>query len=204
MKKISLILAVLMVLASMMSFVACKGADVDKAEKNDDAKVENADNKADAAEPAEVDLEDMVAAITEKAPYDEYISEMLYKESDPDEMICWTYGVVDINAYDCIEDYVITMPSDYSHTLAIIKFSDDITADDIQEAKDAITSEYIRARSSALQMYMPEEFKNMEWALENPDKIWHEYNAENLLVLAIYGGEEPVAVWEAIDSYFGK
>ena len=188
MKKLSLILAVLMVLASMMSFVSCKG----------DASTEN-----EGVEPADAVIEDMVAAINEKAPYDEYISEFLYKAEDPDEMICWTYGVVDINAYDLITDYVITMPSDYSQTLAIIKFDDGMTEEDFAEVKDVITSEYIESRSSALQMYMPEEYNNMEWALENPDSIWRQYG-DNMLVLAIYGGEEPASVWEAIDAYFGK
>ena len=205
MRKLSLILALLMILASMMSFVACKGDTSDVRDGADADNVENADGgeKTEAIEPADAILEDMVAAICEKAPYDEFISEMLYKENDPDEMICWTYGVVDINAYDYISDYVITMPSDYSQTLAIIKFNDGMTEEDFAEVKDVITSEYIESRSSALQMYMPEEYNNMEWALENPDSIWRQYG-DNMLVLAIYGGEEPAAVWEAIDGYLGN
>ena len=203
MKKLSVILAVLMVLASMMSFVACKS---DAGESKDSGeKVENAEggDKSDAIDPADAVLADMVGAINAKAPYEEFVSEFLYKADDPDEMICWTYGVVDINAYDLIADYVITMPSDYSQTLAIIKFEDGMTEEDFNEVKAVITKEYIETRSSALQMYMPEEFNNMEWAIANPDCIWRQYG-DNMLVLAIYGGEEPTAVWEAIDGYLGN
>ena len=151
-------------------------------------------------DPANANLEDMVAAIEEKENFSEKVSEILYKEGDPDEMVCWTYGVIDINAYDLLSDYVITMPSDYSHTLAILKFEDGMTDEDFKEVKDAITAEYIKSRSSALQMYMPSEYANVEWALQNPDKVWRQYG-DNMLVLAITVDEEPKDVWTAIDNY---
>lgn len=185
MKKISFILAVLMILSSMLALVACGGENVDE-------------NKG--IDPADADLKAMVAAIEAKAPYADYVAEFLYKDEDPDEMLCWTYGVIDIKGYELLDDYVITMPSDYSQTLAIIKFKDGMTAEDIDAVKEVVTTEYIKVRASALQMYMPEEYKKASWALENPDKIWRQYG-DNMLVLAIYGGEEPVAVWDAIDAY---
>lgn len=208
MRKISLFLAVLMV---MLSLAACKvevnvtdGDDTVKGGSTNNGEGAPEDDKGGAEISAkDANIADMVAAIEAKAPISEFVSELLYKESDPDEMVCWTYGVIDINAYDLLSDYVITMPSDYAHTLAILKFEDGMTAEDFEEVKAVITDEYIDARRSALQMYMPEEYRNVEWALANPDKIWRQYG-DNMLVLAIYGGEEPTAAWEAIDEYFGK
>lgn len=186
MKKLSFILAVIMILTSLLAFSACskdKGGD---------------DNKG--IEPGDADIHAMVAAIEEKQPYGDYVSEILYKEDDPDEMIKWTYGFVDINANELLSDYVITMHSDYCNTLAILKFEDGMTEDDFAEVKEVITDEYIESRASSLQMYMPEEYKKMNWALENPDKIWRQYG-DDLLVLAIIGSEESTPVWEAIDGY---
>ena len=194
MRKISLILALLMILSSMFVFASCTS------EKDDNKNDKTEANDSKSIDPADANLEDMVAAIEEKENFSEKVSEILYKENDPDEMVCWTYGVIDINAYDLLSDYVITMPSDYSHTLAILKFEDGMTDEDFKEVKDAITAEYIKSRSSALQMYMPAEYANVEWALQNPDKVWRQYG-DNMLVLAITVDEEPKDVWTAIDNY---
>jgi hypothetical protein len=178
----------------MFVFASCTS------EKDDNKNDKTEANDSKSIDPADANLEDMVAAIEEKENFSEKVSEILYKEGDPDEMVCWTYGVIDINAYDLLSDYVITMPSDYSHTLAILKFEDGMTDEDFKEVKDAITAEYIKSRSSALQMYMPSEYANVEWALQNPDKVWRQYG-DNMLVLAITVDEEPKDVWTAIDNY---
>ena len=196
MRKLSFILAILMILSTMFVFASC----TDKAEGGDKNNDKTESNDTKSIDPKDAVLEDMVAAIEEKENFSEKVSEILYKAEDPDEMVCWTYGVIDINAYDLLSDYVITMPSDYSHTLAILKFEDGMTAEDFEEVKNAITAEYIRSRSSALQMYMPSEYANVEWALQNPDKVWRQYG-DNMLVLAITIDEEPAAVWTAIDNY---
>ena len=194
-------LAVVMVL---LSLAACKV----EVNVTDDDTVKTGETKNEAPENEAIDvkdavLADMVAAIEEAAPFADKVSETLYRETDPDEMVCWTYGVVDINAYELLADYAITMPSDYSNTIAILKFEDGMTAEDFEEVKAVITDEYIDSRRSALQMYMPEEYRKVEWALSNSDKIWRQYG-DNMLVLAIYDAEEPTAVWEAIDAYFGE
>jgi len=204
MKKLSLLLAILMIMSTMLVFASCDASDdvngKDK-EKTEENGKEAEEGKAEIA-PKDVVIADMVAKIEESAPYAEYVDEILYKADDPDEMICWNYGVIDIKGYELLSDYVITMPSDYCQTLAIMKFDDGMTADDFEEVKTVITEEYIEGRASALQMYMPEEYEKMEWALANSDKIWRQYG-DNLLVLAIYGGEEPTAVWDAIHAYLG-
>ena len=196
MRKISLILAIVMIFSVMLSFAACEkdgeGTDTTVSEEKTDISKEIA--------PKDAVLKDMVAKITEKAPYEEYVSEILYKEEDPDEMVKWTYGLVDINAESLLSDYVITMHSDYAHTLAILKFKDGMTEDDFAEVKDIVTEEYLEARRSALAMYMPEEADIAEWAVSNPDKVWRQYG-DNMLVLAVYGEGEPTAVWNAIDAY---
>ena len=196
MRKLSFILAILMILSTMFVFASC----TDKSEGGDKNNDKTESNDTKSIDPADAVLADMVATIEEKENFSEKVSEILYKAEDPDEMVCWTYGVIDINAYDLLSDYVITMPSDYSHTLAILKFEDGMTAEDFEEVKNAITAEYIRSRSSALQMYMPSEYANVEWALQNPDKVWRQYG-DNMLVLAITTDEEPAAVWTAIDNY---
>ena len=193
MRKLSFLLAVVMLLTSMLAFTAC-GGDKDTGKTDEPADDVKTIASADAV------LKDMVAAIEEKAPYTDLVAEFLYKENDPDEMLMWTYGVIDLNANDLVEDYVITMPSDYSQTLAIIKFKDGMTTEDFTEVKDAVTEWYLKDRASALQMYMPEEYAAMQWAIDNPDAIWHQYG-DNMLVLAIYGDKAPDAVWTAIDDY---
>ena len=145
----------------------------------------------------------MVVAIEEKENFSEKVSEILYKSDDYHETISWTYGIVDINAYDLLSDYVITMPSDYSHTLAILKFEDGMTDEDFEEVKSVVTVAYIKARSVALQMYMPAEYENIMWALQNPDKVWRRYG-DNMLVLAITADEESEDVWTAIDNYLSE
>ena len=193
MRKLSFILAIVMLLTSMLAFTACGGdKDTDKPDNKDEAKT---------IAPADAVLEDMVNSIEAKAPYTDLVAEFLYKETDPDEMLMWTYGVIDLKANDLVSDYVITMPSDYSQTLCIIKFNDGMTAEDFTEVKDAVTEWYLKDRASALQMYMPEEYAAMQWAIENPDAIWRQYG-DNMLVLAIYGDKAPNAVWTAIDDYF--
>lgn len=193
MRKISLILAIVMIISSMLAFASC--------EKNDETEETTAVEASKEIEPKDAVLKDMVAKITEKAPYEEYVSEILFKEDDPDEMVKWTYGLVDINAESFLADYVITMHSDYAHTLAILKFKDGMTEEDFAEVKEVITEEYLEARRSALAMYVPEEADIAEWAVNNPDKVWRQYG-DNMLVLAVYGEGEPTAVWTAIDEYF--
>lgn len=129
MRKISLILALLMIFASTFAFISCT------TEEEKEKEVE-ADNSIS---PADANIKDMVTAIEAVAPYGDYVSEILYKEDDPDEMVKWTYGVVDINASDLLSDYVITMYSDYSHTLAILKFEDGMTEEDFAEVKEVVT-----------------------------------------------------------------
>jgi len=208
MKKISLILALVMLLTVMLAFTSCTadssdkdGSGKDKVEDNNDNNDKN-DNKGE-NKPLDVDINGLFEAVNEAAPFDEYVSEILFKKDDPDEMVCWTYGVIDIKGYELLSDYVITFPSDYCNTLAILKFEDGMTKADIAEVKSVITTEYIRSRASALQMYMPEQYACMKWALENPDAIWRQYG-DNLLILAITGDSEPTAVWNAVDAYINK
>ncbi|MBQ4066907.1 MAG: hypothetical protein IJD22_04590 [Clostridia bacterium] len=201
MRKLSLFLAVLMIAASVFTLASCKAnVDVD-VDGEVDVNVKN-----EKIDPKDADLKYLVAAIEEKAPFTDMVSEFLYKTDDPDEMIKWTYGVRDMAANDLIEDYVITMPADYSQTLAIIKFKDGMTEDDFEQVKAAVTEEYISGREKSLFVYMPNEADDMAWALENPDKIWRQYG-DNLLVLAIYGdggpgkSTEAVQIWKVIDDY---
>lgn len=201
MKKISLILALVMIFSTMLMLASCGSDSSADAEETKQTSSDNENEAAEGIDPADAVLADLVEKVKESVPYDEYVSEFLYKESDPDEMVCWTYGVIDINAYDLLCDYAITLPSDYCNTLAVLKFEDGMTKEDFDQVKEVVTTEYIRAQASALQMYMPEQYACMSWALENPQAIWRQYG-DNVLVLAITGDSEATDVWEAIDAYF--
>lgn len=147
-------------------------------------------------------IHDMVDAVTEKLSYEGKVGEFLYKESDPDEMVKWIYGVVDINASQHLTDYAITTATDFNNTLAIFVFDDEMTEADYDEVKSAVTTTYIETRRSALQMYMPEQYEHVKWQLENPDAIWRQYS--NVLVLCAYDSQEPTAAWDALEALFTK
>ena len=89
MKKISLILAIVMIFALMTSLVSC----------NEELK---------SIDPKDAVIADMVAEIEKVAPYGEYTSEMLYMADDPDEMVKWTYGVVDLAANDFLYSSILS------------------------------------------------------------------------------------------------
>ena len=150
----------------------------------------------------EVDIHDMVKAVTDVLSYDGLVSEILYKEDDLDEMVKWQYGIVDINAEAHLTNYAITLPTDYNNTLAVLVFDDQMTEADYEEVKEAVRENYIETRKSSLQMYMPEEYDAVKWQLENIDLIWRQYN--NVLVLCEYNKEEPKAAWYALEALFTK
>lgn len=187
-------LAIIMVLAI---FAGCgdKKDEGEKADggKKDGEKVEYKTNR---------DIKDIVSAVTNVLSYDGLVSEILYKENDPDEMVKWLYGVVDINASSHLKDYAITMPTDYNNTLAVLVFDDEMTEADYEEVKETVKKSYIEMRKSSLQMYMPEEYEHVKWQLEHTDAIWRQYN--NVLVLCEYNSEEPTAAWDALEALFTR
>jgi len=148
-----------------------------------------------------IDIAEMAEVADEAGDFSSYVAEILSMDNDPDGMVSWTYGVIDINAYDLLCDYVITMPSDYSNTLAIFQFEEGMTEKDFNQVKMAVTTEYMESRASALQMYVPDEYEVMQWAIDNPDEVWRQYG-DSILVLAICGEEELSDVWAALDDYY--
>ena len=198
---ICLVLALLMV--SLVVFTSCakenNGDDPTETETKENVNDTSADTK-DTEAAADVDMHALFDAVNEKLPFDDLVREVCFKDSDIDEMIYWTYGVIEASCYEKVTDYVITLPSDYNQSFAAIVFDDSITDDEIAEVKDVVTREYIRARASSLQMYMPEEYDIVKWQLENPDAIWRQY--DNVLVLLMYGAEEAADGWAVIDGFF--
>lgn len=187
---ITLILAIAMI-ASCFMFVSC-----DKEEKP-------AEESKETKVAADVPVSDMVKAVTDVLTFDGLVSSIITKADDPDELIKWRYGLYEQeDALAHITDYAISLPTDYNQTLAIFKF--DETPDDatVAAVKETVRDEYIKARASSLQMYMPEEYQKTKWALENEDLIWKQF--DNVLVLCIYDAAEPVAAWEAISNLLGK
>lgn len=190
---ISLVLAVIMVFAVFAGCAAKEEGEKTDGGKKDGEKVEYKTNR---------DIKDIVSAVTNVLSYDGLVSEILYKENDPDEMVKWLYGVVDINASSHLKDYAITMPTDYNNTLAVLVFDDDMTEADYEEVKETVKKSYIEMRKSSLQMYMPEEYEHVKWQLEHTEAIWRQYN--NVLVLCEYNSEEPTAAWDALEALFTR
>ncbi len=190
-KVLCLVLALLTVCGSIMLASCSKDAETNS--PADDTKAE-----APAKKLSDFDMQDIFNAVNEKLPFDGLVSEVCYKETDADEMIFWTYGLIEASCYEKLENYVITLPSDYNQSFAVIVFDESITDDEIQEVKDVVSKQYIKARASSLQMYMPEEYDIVSWQLNNPDAIWRQY--DNTLVLLMYGAEEATEGWAAIDA----
>ncbi|MCI8611852.1 MAG: hypothetical protein HFE66_08055 [Clostridiales bacterium] len=143
-------------------------------------------------------LSDIVAAVDEKFSFEKNVSEVIYKADDDGEMMMLLYGVVDIRAADHLIDYVITSPANTHHTFAVFIFDDEMTEDDFTQVRETVSENYMQTRASSLQMYFPEEYATMTWAIENPELVWRQYG--NALALIINGDEEPSEAWEAFET----
>lgn len=192
---ITLILCLALIGASLLSFAGCD-TNKDNGEKPSDES-STADTAAKSNTVAD-NPRGIFEAVNAVAPYDGLVSEVIYKDTDTDSMVCWTYGVVDMDVCDHITDYVITLPSNYNQTFALFIFDSDTTEEQISLLKDAVMESYVRATASTLQMYFPEQYAIMKWAVENPDKIWRQY--DNALAMIIYNEGEATEAWNAFES----
>lgn len=178
MRKISLFLTVLLLVIAGLT-----GCDKEKTAEN---------NKVTG------ELADIVSAVDAEISFQDKVSEVIYKADDDSEMMMLLYGIVDIPAADHLIDYVITTPSNSHETFAVFVFDDEMTQEDYREVRDTVTEEYMQTQASSLQMYMPEEYAIMSWAIENQDSVWRQY--DNALALIIDGDEEAVPAWDAFES----
>ena len=119
------------------------------------------------------ELSDIVSAVDEKISFEKNVSEVIYKAEDDSEMMMLLYGVVDV-------------------------FDDEMTEDDFTQVRETVNETYMQTRASSLQMYFPEEYATMTWAIDNPDLVWRQY--DNALVLIINGDEEPTGAFEAFEA----
>ena len=182
MRKISLFLAILLLASCCFAgLTGCEKEDVSE----DKTKVTG-------------DLSEIVAAVNDKIAFEDKVSEVIYKADDESEMMMLLYGIVDINAADHLIDYVITTPSNSHETFAVFVFDDEMTQDDYKEVRETVANEYMHTRASSLQMYMPEEYAIMSWAMEHQDLVWRQY--DNALALIIDGDEEATTAWEAFEA----
>lgn len=182
MRKISLFLAILLLASSC--FAGLMGCEKEAASE-DKTKVAG-------------DLSEIVAAVNDKISFEDKVSEVIYKAEDESEMMMLLYGIVDINAADHLIDYVITTPGNSHTTFAVFVFDDEMTQDDYEEVRETVANEYMRTQASSLQMYMPEEYAIMSWAVEHQDLVWRQY--DNALALIIDGDKEATTAWEAFES----
>lgn len=144
------------------------------------------------------ELTDIVAAVDEQMSFDENVSEVIYKADDDGEMMMLLYGIVDIPAADHLTDYVITSPANSHHTFALFVFDDEMTEEDFTQVRETVDETYLQTRASSLQMYFPEEYAIMTWAIENQDLVWRQY--DNALALIINGEEEATDTWDAFEA----
>lgn len=144
------------------------------------------------------DLAEIVAAVNDQISFEDKVSEVIYKADDDSEMMMLLYGIVDMNAADHLIDYAITTPSNSHETFAVFVFDDEITEEDFKEVRETVAEEYMHTRASSLQMYMPEEYAIMSWAIDNQNLVWRQY--DNALALIIDGKEEAVAAWDAFEA----
>lgn len=190
-KIISIILALAMVMSVMLFAVSCD----DKGEgKGDETTVEETPK----SKRVEGNLLEIYNKVNEKVNFSDYMAEVIPMEEDSDEMVMMWYGIVDMAAADHLEDYLISMPTDYCNTYAVFVFDTEVTEELEAEVKAAVLENYTRLRASALQMYMPEEYAKMSWACENEDLTWRVY--ENAMALFITGDSEPVEAFEAFEA----
>ncbi len=201
-KLICFILAMLM----MLSFASCAN-DGDETrpgretEKNEtEVKETEADETADENKVAEYDLKAGYDAVDAAVGFEANILEVVYMEDDVDEIGLWQYGVdpESVPVFSNIKDYVLTVPTDYCHTFAAFVFDRELTAEEIVAVKDKVKMDYLELQASSLQMYMPEEYAKMAWALENEDLIWREYG--NALVMIITDDKEAVDAFELFEK----
>ena len=187
-KIIALILACLMLFSVVMVFTSCDEEPVDKNEEEEEEEPEEFP-----ATPANV-----FDKIDAKFNFSEKTSYVLTKEEDIDEMIMMQYGIVDMEAADRLQDYVITMPGDYCNTFAMFVFDGKLSDEALAELKETVKYNYTEARASALQMYMPEEYEKMAWACENEDLTWKVY--DEVVVFAITGDAEATDVFAEVEK----
>ena len=191
-KIIALILACLMLFSVVMVFTSCDEEPVDN-DKDKEKEEEEEEEDEFPVTPANV-----FEKIDAKFGFSDKVSYVLTKAEDTDEMIMMQYGIVDMEAADHLEDYVITMPGDYCNTFAMFVFDEELSDEALAELKDTVKFNYTEARASALQMYMPEEYAKMSWACENEDLTWKVYG--NVVVFVVTGDAEATDVFAEVEK----
>ena len=190
-KIIALMLAMLMLFSVAVVFTSC----------DEDTGDNEKETEEETDEEVEVEtLSDVYEIVDSKFNFSEKVSYVLTKEEDIDEMIMMQYGVVDIEAAGHLVDYVITMPGDYCNTFAIFAFDEALSDSALAELKEVVKFNYTEARASALQMYMPEEYAKMSWAVNNEDLTWKVYNKNKVVVFAITGEGEATDVFTEVED----
>lgn len=188
------ILCLLLVAVMMLSMVACTDEGKDNKETQPEETVLQKSNKVEA------DLKAVYAALDAEIGFEENILEVVYMAEDEYEVGLWQYGVDPevVPAFSSIKDYAITVPTDYCHTFAAFVFDRELTEEEVAAVKEKVKMDYLEPQTSALQMYMPDEYAKMAWACENEDLIWREY--DNALVMIITGDEEAKDAFEVFEK----
>lgn len=109
------------------------------------------------------------------------------------------YNADYIEGAEKLTDYLITLPKDDCTTFVALRFDNGLPSEGaLNEIKNRVKNFYCDMRASAIQMYDPEGYEEMVWAIENQNLVWRQY--DNALVLIITGGEEPKAAFDAFEA----
>jgi len=186
------ILCLLLAAVMMLSLAACTG-NGDNNETEPEETVEQKPSRVDA------DLKEVYAALDAEIGFEDKILEVVYMAEDDEDFGLWNYGVDAevVPAFEKIKDYALSSPTDYCNTFAAFVFEGELTDEEISAVKAKVKEDYLDRHTVNLQMYMPEEYAKMEWACENEDLIWREY--DNALVLIITGDEEAKDAFEIFE-----
>lgn len=191
------LLCILLALTMLFCLASCNGNEGDGADKDTDNKQEEA-----APKKVEGDLDEIYEKLNEKIDIASTVSYAQSMATDEDQdMLLFNFELPDseIEASEKITDYIFTMPTDYCTTFMAFIFDEGMPSEEeIDEFKQHIKEISLDPRVSALQMYAPEEYEKMNWASENTDLIWRQY--DNALVLIITGDREATEAFEAFEE----
>lgn len=138
-----------------LSFAACNdGEPADTPAKTTDGGTNAPENTNGGSFP---DLSATVEAV--KPYYGENVEFIFMTDEYSDEVLQFTYGLMDDKFVDAVEDFVLTECDGMSaDTFAVVKFKAGTDKALVNEAADIMKTEYVDGLKNKLAAYNPEEF----------------------------------------------
>ena len=150
------VIAAMLLLAVSVSFAACsdEGGEAKSTEKVTESAPAGT---ADSAEGTFGDLHAIVDGVKEY--YGDTVEFIFTEDEYSDEVLMYTYGLMDDKFVNAVESYVLTECDGMSaDTFAIVTFKSGTDKAIVKEAADIMETEYVESLKSKLAAYNPEEF----------------------------------------------